>query len=194
MEGEVKAGERAVQESVRAAGVGLKTAWRGQITGSGLGQRLARTIREQSYPKGGASLNAASLVWSKAPEIVAAHDAGPLIRAKNGLWLAIPLEAAGRGRGGKRPTPAEWEQRTGMTLQVVHRRGRNPLLVAEGRVSKAGRAVASRSKTGRGLQSVPVFTLVRQVSLRKRLDLERPAQAAIAGLPAAIGRNWSNQG
>jgi hypothetical protein len=85
MAAEVKAGEKAVTAAMREAGTGLKTAWRGQITGAGLGRRLANSIRSQTYPKAGESLNAAALVWSKAPVIVGAHDTGPLIRSKNGL-------------------------------------------------------------------------------------------------------------
>ena len=50
------------------------------------------------------SLNAAAVVWSKAPLIIGAHDAGPLIRAKNGVWLAIPTPAAGKALGGRRIT------------------------------------------------------------------------------------------
>ncbi|TCP58584.1 hypothetical protein EV663_12131, partial [Rhodovulum bhavnagarense] len=62
---EVKAGEKAVTAAMREAGTELKTAWRGQITGAGLGRRLANSIRSQTYPKAGESLNAAALVWSK---------------------------------------------------------------------------------------------------------------------------------
>lgn len=82
MAAEVKAGEKAVTAAMREAGTGLKTAWRGQITGAGLGPRLANSIRSQTYPKAGESLNAAALVWSKAPVIVGAHDTGPLIRSR----------------------------------------------------------------------------------------------------------------
>jgi len=64
MAAEVKAGEKAVTAAMREAGTGLKTAWRGQITGAGLGRRLANSIRSQTYPKAGESLNAAALVWS----------------------------------------------------------------------------------------------------------------------------------
>ena len=47
MAAEIKAGERAVSRAVGEAAGNLKTAWRGQITGAGLGARLARTIRER---------------------------------------------------------------------------------------------------------------------------------------------------
>lgn len=191
MADEVKAGEKAVHFGIRDAGISLKDAWRQQITGAGLGQRLARTIRSEVYPKGRHSLNAASMVWARAPVIVAAHDTGPLIRSNAGFWLAIPTEAAGKNSSGKRPTPGEWESRTGLRLTFIYRRGRPSLLIAEARLTKHGRAVASRSKTGRGLTSVPIFLLVPQVRLRKRLDLENPTRAALAALPGAITRNWS---
>ena len=122
MAAEIAAGERAVTAAMREAGTGLKFAWRGQITGAGLGPRLANSIRSEVFPKAGASLNAAALVWSKAPVIVGAHDTGPLIRSKNGLWLAIPTPAAGRALGGRRITPAAWEQKTGLRLRFVYRR------------------------------------------------------------------------
>ncbi|KFI32642.1 hypothetical protein CG51_00755 [Haematobacter missouriensis] len=191
MQGEIAAGERAVTAAVRDAGTGLRDDWRGQITRAGLGPRVARTIRSATYPKGRDSLNAAAMVWSRAPVIVEAHNTGPVIRSADGFWLAIPTEAAGKSRRGGRITPLEWEQRTGLRLRFVYRRAGPSLLIAEARISKAGRAVKSRSKTGRNVASVPIFLLVPQVRLRKRLDLDRSAQAALAALPAAIVRRWS---
>lgn len=41
MAAEVFASERAVTATMREAGAGLKSAWRTQITGAGLGKRLA---------------------------------------------------------------------------------------------------------------------------------------------------------
>lgn len=191
MQGEIAAGERAVTAAVRDAGTDLRDDWRDQITRAGLGPRVARTIRSATYPKGRDSLNAAAMVWSRAPVIVEAHNTGPVIRSADGFWLAIPTEAAGRSRRGGRITPLEWEQRTGLRLRFIYRRTKPSLLIAEARLSKAGRAVRSRSKTGRNVASVPIFLLVPQVRLRKRLDLDRPAQVALAALPAAIVRRWS---
>ena len=114
MAAEIATGERAVTAAVREAGIGLKLGWRGQITGAGLGARLANSIRSEVFPKAGVSLNAAAVVWSKAPVIIGAHDAGPLIRARNGLWLAIPTPVAGKALGGRRITPAAWERKTGL--------------------------------------------------------------------------------
>lgn len=190
MAAEVKAGEKAVTAAMREAGTGMKTAWRGQIIGAALGRRLANSIRSQIYPKAGESLNAAALVWSKAPVIVGAHDTGPLIRSKDGFWLAIPTEAAGRGLRGAKLTPGEWERRRGLRLRFVYRRRGPSLLVAEGRLNSRGLGVASRSKTGRGRTTVPIFLLVPQVKLPKRLDLARDADRALDSVPGLIIANW----
>ncbi|SMX45858.1 hypothetical protein MAA8898_03264 [Maliponia aquimaris] len=190
MAAEVKAGEKAVTAAMREAGNGLKTAWRGQITGAGLGRRLANSIRSQTYPKAGESLDAAALVWSKAPVIVGAHDTGPLIRSKDGFWLAIPTEAAGRGLRGGKISPGEWERRRGLRLRFVYRRRGPSLLVAEGRLNSRGLGVASRSRTGRGLVTAPIFLLVPQVKLPKRLNLDRHAQRALDSVPGLIVANW----
>ena len=191
MRAEVAAGQKAVSTTMAQAGLGLKTAWRAQITGAGLGQRLANTIRSQTYPEGRNSLDAAALVWSNAPVIIGAHDTGPLIRSASGFWLAIPLPAAGRALGGKRITPGMWEQKTGLRLRFVYRSRGPSLLVADAvRLNTKGQAAVSKSKTGRGQVTVPIFLLVRQVKLPKRLDLARDAERALAAIPGSIVRNW----
>ena len=204
MAAEVAAGERAVTTAMREAGTGLKSAWRTQITGAGLGTRLANSIRSASFPKSGESLNAAALVWSNAPVIIGAHDTGPLIRSKNGFWLAIPTPAAGKSTRGGRMTPGEWERRTGLRLRFIYRRRGPSLLVAEGRLNTNGRAFGrftrphgghgpaspSRSKTGRRLVTAPIFLLVPQVKLPKRLDLARDAELAHDAIPGLIVANW----
>jgi hypothetical protein len=190
MVAEIEAGERAVSKAIGEAAGSLKTVWRGQITGAGLGARLARTIRSEQFPKGKDSLNAAALVWSNAPLIIGAHEEGPLIRSKSGFWLAIPTPAAGKSMRGGRITPGEWERRRGIRLRFVYRPRGPSLLVAEGRLNSRGLAVGSRSKTGRGATTVPIFLLVPQVKLRKRLDLIRDAKAAQERIPGAIVANW----
>ena len=191
MKTEVAAGQKAVSMTMAQAGASLKLAWRVQITGAGLGQRLANTIWSQTYPKGRNSLDAAALVWSNAPVIIGAHDTGPLIRSASGFWLAIPLPAAGKALGGKRITPAMWEQKTGLRLRFVFRSRGPSLLVADAvRLNTRGQAAVSKSKTGRGQVTAPIFLLVRQVKLPKRLDLARDAERALAAIPGNIVRNW----
>ena len=64
------------------------------------------------------------------------------------------------------------------------------MLVAEGRLNTRGRAVASRSRTGRGVTTVPIFLLVPQVKLPKRLDLALDADRAHNAVPGLIVANW----
>jgi len=188
---EIKAGEHAVSAAMKDAGSELKQAWREQITRAGLGHRLPRTIRNRTYPKGKDSIDAAAFVWSNAPKILNAHDRGVMIRSKNGFYLAIPTEAAGKGRGGARLTPGEWEQRRGMRLRFIYRRNAPSLLVAEkARINARGTAVASRAKTGRNQVSAPIFILVPQVTLRKRLDLTRDAERIASRVPGLIVEKW----
>lgn len=77
------------------------------------GKDLGPTLRKRTFVDDkatgiqcGESLNAAALVWSNAPVIVGAHDTGPLIRSRNGFWLAIPTPATGKSTRGGRITPA----------------------------------------------------------------------------------------
>lgn len=95
---------------MREASTGLKAAWRLQITGAGLWLRLANSIPGQKSPSLGESLDAAALVWSKAPVTVGANDTSPLIRFKDGFWLAIPLPAAGKSHARRPDNPCEWER------------------------------------------------------------------------------------
>ena len=191
MRAEVEAAERAVTAGVSEAASGLQMDWRTQITGAALGRGFANSIRKKLYPTNGASIRAAAVVYSNTSNVVDAFDRGVLIRSKNGSWLAIPTAAAGKkGVGNKRITPGGWEQRTGQRLRFVFRRGQSSLLVAETRLNSKGRAVVSRSKTGRGLTTAPIFILVPQVKLPKRLSLEGPAREAEASLPGLIVTIW----
>ena len=62
--------------------------------------------------------------------------------------------------------------------------------MAEGRLNKRGQAVVSRSKTGRGKVTAPIFLLVPQVKLPKRLDLDRDAERALDSVLGLIVADW----
>lgn len=195
---------RSVTSAMREVTEGLKTELRADLIDSGLGQRLANTWRGKTYPEGSISLEAASFVWSKAPNIVDAFDHGVTIKSSRGLWLAIPTPAAGvKGVSAtgamKRITPGGWERRTGMRLRFVYRRGRPSLLVADNaRLSKKGLAKPNIGRTRAGAQftrlkgrsTVVVFILVPQVSLRKRLDIATIAQRWADRVPGTIASHW----
>lgn len=195
---------RSVTSAMREVTEGLKSDLRADVIGAGLGQRLANTWRGKTFPESGASIEAASFVWSKAPGIVDAFDRGVTIKSSRGFFLAIPTPAAGlKGlspEGAKRRiTPGGFERRTGMRLRFVYRRGQPSLLVADNaRLSKKGLARPNIGRTKSGAQftrlsgraTVVVFILVPQVTLRKRLDVEAIAGRWAARVPGAIERRW----
>jgi hypothetical protein len=201
LKAELGAAERAVTGGICEATTGLKTELRGQITGAGLGSRLANTWRGEVYPKDQPSIGAAGYVWSKAPGIVRLYAEGAVIRSKHGLYLAIPTPAAGKyGDNRRKITPGSWERIHGLRLRFVYRRGRPSLLVADNaRLTKRGRASANigRRKGSAFTRlsdrtTVPVFILVPQVTVKKRLDVDVDGAARkwIAALPRLVLRNW----
>jgi hypothetical protein len=180
---------------------GLTAEYRKQVEGAGLGRRLANTWQGKVYPRDKKpSLSPAGLVYSKAPVVVRAFDEGSLIRSKDGWWLAIPTPEAARFRGGssrrQRITPALFEQATGQRLRFVYRPHAVSLLVLDNQRARTGRyrgqfaaASASAVRSGRGLATVVMFFLVRQVKLPKKLDIARPYQAWSARAPALIEKH-----
>jgi hypothetical protein len=200
----IMAEELATAETAVTAGVAeitdeLKTTLRRQVTSAGLGSRLANTWRSEVYPKRQKSIAAAGFIWSKAPKIIGAYDRGVVIRSTRGLYLAIPLPPAGKyGLGRKKITPSLFERTTGLPLRFVYRRGAPSLLVVDNaRLTKSGRA---RANIGRhkgatftrlaGRATVPVFLLVPQVSVRKRLDVAGAARSAEQRLADNVLRHW----
>ena len=198
MQAELRRIERAVPDGVKAAGDGLKGSLRKQVVAAGLGARLSRTWRGKTYVNKGH--DAASLVWSKAPQIALAFDKGVVIKGKGGNWLAIPTPAAPkRGVGGKRITPATFPTARHGPLRMVRRSGRAALLVVDGvRVSAQTGRVGRRAKGGgrtksggykQGIATVAMFVLVPRVKLKKRLNVAGAAGSWARRLPRLIGRH-----
>ena len=129
MQAELRGIERAVTSGTRDAGRGLTTELRRQVASAGLGQRLANSWRDKHYPN--QKLDAASLVYTKAPQIIRAFDEGAVIRSRRGRWLAIPTENAPRkGADGRRISPSTFpEERFGRLRFVPRSSGPSPLVV-----------------------------------------------------------------
>ena len=195
MQAEVRDIERAVTSGTRDAGRGLKTELRRQVASAGLGQRLANSWRDRHYPN--QRLDAASLVYTKAPQIIRAFDEGTLIRNKRGRFLAIPTENAPRkGTDGKRISPSNFPKHRFGPLRFVPRPTGPSLLVVDelrasfsrqtGELRGFRRATERARRSGQGLTTVVMFLLVPQVKLGKRLDVGRAAERWSAQLPALI--------
>jgi Family of unknown function (DUF6441) len=195
LEAELRDIERAVTSGTREAGRGLKTELRRQVTSAGLGQRLANSWGDRHYPN--RKLDAASVVYTKAPQIIRAFDEGAVVRSKRGRFLAIPTENAPRkGTDGRRIKPSTFPEHRFGPLRFVPRSSGPSLLVVDGlRASfsrKSGelrgfrRATDRARRSGHGLTTVVMFLLVPQVKLRRRLDVARVAERWSAQLPALI--------
>lgn len=196
---EVQAGKMAVTGAVSGIGGLIKQNWRGQVRAAELGGRLANAIRHEVYPTARPSFNAAAFVFTRAPKIIAAFESGALIVAAGGAWLAIPLPAAGKGPGGKKITPTEWKAARGMELRFVQRKSGAAYLVAEGRLATGEKTAGlARRKGGKrrkdgilsGETSIPVFVLVPQVRLAKRLNLLAAADQIAGRLASDVVRGW----
>ncbi|WP_417844837.1 DUF6441 family protein [Thalassospira sp.] len=174
--------EKAVTQGIRETAPEVKQFLRAQVRNAGMGSRLANSWRDQAYPKRGNSFDAAALVWTKAPKIVNAFDKGVLIRSGSGFYLAIPTEnAPKKGLGGKRISPSNFPEYRYGPLRLVYRRNGPSLLVVDGvGFTKTGRVSRQRKNGGRlksgaygrGVATVPMFVLVRQVKLKKRFDVK----------------------
>jgi hypothetical protein len=131
MQAELRNLERAAAAGTREAGRGLRSEVRRQVTSAGLGQRLANSWRDKHYPN--QKLDAASLVYSKAPQIIRAFDEGVVVRSGRGRFLAIPTENAPRkGTDGKRISPS------GAPLRAAPVRASLDWPIAPGRGSAQG--------------------------------------------------------
>jgi hypothetical protein len=195
MRAELRGIERAVATGTREAGRGLRTELRRQVTSAGLGPRLANSWRDKHYPN--QKLDAASLVYTKAPQIIRAFDEGAVIRSRRGRFLAIPTENAPRkGTDGKRISPRTFSEHRFGPLRFVPRGNGPSLLVVDGlRASFSRKTGALRGfrrasdrarQSGQGATTVVMFLLVPQVKLPKRLDVARAAEHWSAQLPALI--------
>lgn len=196
--------ERGSTLAARATGRGLKTALRDQVKRAGLGPKVGNAWREQSYPKGGKhSLNAASIVWTKAPRIIAAYDRGVVIRARQGIYLAIPTEntpfmSYGRGARGK-ASPANWPESRFGKLRFVRLDDGKAMLVADnlrksyakktGKYRGYKKATKRMVRAGTDIDNVVMFILIPQARIPKKLDVEREFKKWSAEFRDLLSRN-----
>lgn len=174
----------AIRAGVEAATIGLKTQFRDQIQGVGLGTRLSNAVGSAMYPRDRkATLHPAGEVYPRgklAAKIFDALNEGVPIRARNTRYLAIPTRAAWLGgQGGKRPTPREFVRRTGIHLFATESRRPGVLLLR-------GRKMRERVKGQR--TTVVYFILVPQVRPGPHLTFDAFAKQWADRIPSFIER------
>src|ERR687892_2806237 len=130
MHADLRGIERAVANGTRDAGRGLRTELRRQVASAGLSQRLANSWRDRHYLN--QKLDAASLVYTKAPQIVRAFDEGAVIRSKRGRFLAISTQnAPSKGTDGRPIKPSTFPDDRLGPLWLVRQPSGSSLLVLD---------------------------------------------------------------
>lgn len=192
LEREARALKRGVKQSVSEATGGLKANLRADVIAAGLGTRVANTWRSNVYPAGQDSARAASLTFTKAPNIIDAFSRGVTITGKHGPWLAIPTPNAPKRINGKKVRPDLMEGK-GYHFKFVKVKPTLALLIAVDVARSVSRKTGASRYSPKFLNDrrrrkgvdVVMFWLVRGVTIPKKLDLEgraNEAQAALAGI------------
>lgn len=170
-----------VANAVRGAGKGLQAELRAQVRSARLGQGLEKAWSLNVYPpnKRG-SLSAAAWLYSKAARLHRVFDEGAVIRAANGTWLAIPLQAIiQRGMHlSMRKSAGSLDRRHSDVEAAVAAYGEKNVAFVP--ISHGRALVVYRPPGRRSLDPVhdfvPLFLLIRQVRIRKRLGIAAPAR------------------
>ncbi len=215
---EVRAGERAAMSAVRAETDAVKAELRRQVTSSfgGSARGVANAWRSQIFPRTGQSLRPAGLVWTKVPAVIDAFERGVTIRPKGGRrFLAIPtgFNRQGGRRGAKpRVTPQQmiasgqgflrpFKSSRGFVWCLPVRQGertgrrRAPLIAggiaAVATARRKGAAAWQQSLLAQGF--VPMFLLLSQITLAKRLDVKGAAERGLRRLPGRFVAAWARE-
>lgn len=162
---------------VRSRTAALKTALRKQVEGAGLGGKLAKAIRSQVITLQGAEGSIQGRVWSKAlvkrpggrADLITVFDEGATILARSGKWLAIPLPGAPR-KGLRRARPDDYPQKW---------------LVVKPAADRRSAVVCFKQEPEK-----PLWLLIRQVRIGKRLDVDRAFTETTQDLEARVARGF----
>ncbi|RWQ12332.1 DUF6441 family protein [Mesorhizobium sp.] len=166
----------------------IKREGRRDIAAAGFSKRWQNALRVNLYPKRGASMNAAAVIYHKI-QYAGVFEEGATIVGKPLLWL--PLPDAPKGRGGASIRPSEYRARIGHPLYSIRRPGKAPLLGANIRVTKArsqkgislSQLKRGRNPGGKGeVRLVPLYIGVPRVNIRDRFSIREITERAAARL------------
>lgn len=161
---------------------------RDEVRDAGLGERLPNTWRLEMQPKRGLAYNPAVFIRSTAADIIDAFTRGVVIKSRSGGMMAVPIPGGpmDRIRVFKGETSVQAAQRRLGELVFVPVRPGLAMLVSKAiRKTRSGRWVRKKEKdnfspkyTAENIaEGVPVFWLVPQVRLSRRLNWPTIARA-----------------
>jgi hypothetical protein len=173
---------------------GAKLALRADIQGAGLGAKLSKSWRGQTYPKGKDSFSPAGFLNSNAPHIIHAFEEGPTVTANSKKYLAIPTDFAKRRVGRNRLTPEIWAKAGFPPLRFVPTR-KGGLLVTDGFISKSQKSFRTgKAFRGGSKETLVMFILVKSVKHKKKLDSERIAFEWYTRYPTIVDKYMAQYG
>lgn len=187
--------ERAHTLAMRQVTDGFKGELREMTLQAGLGQKLANAWRGETYPKAGVSLDPASWVHTNAPTIMRIFaDGGTILPTGGRRYLAIPTANVPFKGKGKLMTPLDVEVAFNQDLIIRHGRAGRLLAFVNVIAAKNNRgfrqATKGRLAQGRAVKLVLMFTLVRSVTLAKRIDPDAVAERWAGRFDALVQANW----
>jgi hypothetical protein len=178
--------------AVKEAGLEVQTKLRDDVTSAGLGQGLANAWRLDVNPRGAKlAYSPSAYLHSNAAHIIEGFTKGEPLASRDGGYLAVPIPGSPADevrvpKGGK--LIAIMEKRFGKLRTIRTKRGLLMLVAENVRQSASGRfgsAVRTNKKTGTryvpknaATATLPLFWLVRQVRLAKRLNWPTIAKEA----------------
>jgi hypothetical protein len=176
---ELNLAQNAVSSGMTELARDFKEELAADVVRGGLGRKVSRSWRANTYPEHTVSMSAAAVVHTKAPKLVDAFDHGREIRSKNKKWIAVPtMWAPKRGVGRKRISPSNFPEARYGPLKFIYRdKGPSLLVVEDQRTVKSKRGGFALSRNKRALKSkkslsiVPMFYLFKKTRLKKRLNV-----------------------
>jgi len=203
--------KKGVKAGTASTAKGLQGDLRAQTRHAKLGRGLEKAWRFEVYPRHGKiSLHPAAIVFSNAKRIHAAFSQGAQIRVRKAKFLVIPLPAAKKfgfdmglkhSKGNKERKWSDIEAAIGKyaSLRYVKIGPGKALLVADNltsglrrsksRVSK--KTGAAYSPVGGRRASAPLFLLVKQVRIKRKIDVKRAVKRANRDLGRQILKHLS---
>ncbi len=190
--------ESASQKAVRKSAFNSKKSWGSHISGAGLGSKLPRSIRYKFYKNEGH--DAAAIVYTKAHQILRGFDQGATLKSRTGKYIAVPTKYAPKRSERKRVTPRNFPARLGKLIFVPARGSRPALLVVKNArksySKKDGRFRGVRAASKRAIakgesETIVMFTLHKQVKMRKRTNMKMVIEREVKKLPALIDQEMS---
>lgn len=183
---EKTAARKAITAGIKQAASLTQNAYRRQVKKAGLGEGLEKAWQLKMYPGRGDSMDAAALVFSKSRRLHLAFSQNRTIRATKAKSLLVPTPLAERlgltvmPRLSSSPIPRKWfdvsqaEYMFGRLWVMESNKGNGALLMAQ--IDGLPKALA---------------WIVRQVRLKKVLDLEGPPKQFMARVPQYIIANFN---